>query len=70
MKIKKGEIVGLAGLVGSGRSELAHTIFGDKKPDNGSIIFCGKKITKSKVSNSINLGMAMVPESRKPKVYS
>ena len=64
-EIKKGEVVGLAGLVGSGRSELAHTIFGDKKPDNGSIIFCGKKITQSKVSNSINLGMAMVPESRR-----
>lgn len=64
-EIKKGEIVGLAGLVGSGRSELAHTIFGDKKPDKGIINFCGKQIMNSKVSNSINMGMAMVPESRR-----
>ena len=64
-QIKKGEIVGLAGLVGSGRSELVHTIFGDKKPDKGLISFCGKKISNSKVSNSINMGMAMVPESRR-----
>ena len=47
-EIKKGEIVGLAGLVGSGRSELAHTIFGDKKPDNGAISFCGKKLHKAR----------------------
>ena len=64
-EIKRGEIVGLAGLVGSGRSELAHTIFGDKKPDKGTINFCGKKIKHNKVSHSINLGMAMVPESRR-----
>ena len=64
-EIKRGEIVGLAGLVGSGRSELAHTIFGDKKPDKGTISFCGKKIKHNKVSHSINLGMAMVPESRR-----
>ncbi len=64
-EIKKGEIVGLAGLVGSGRSELAHTIFGDTKPDKGTISFCGKNITRNKVSNSINLGMSMVPESRR-----
>ena len=64
-EIKRGEIVGLAGLVGSGRSELALTIFGDKKPDKGNISFCGKKIKHNKVSHSINLGMAMVPESRR-----
>ena len=64
-EIKKGEIVGLAGLVGSGRSELAHTIFGDKSPDKGSITFGGRNITQNKVSNSINLGMSMVPESRR-----
>ena len=64
-EIKRGEIVGLAGLVGSGRSELAHTIFGDKKPDKGTISFCGKKIKHNKVSHSINLGMAIVPESRR-----
>ena len=38
-EIKKGEILGIAGLVGSGRSELALTIYGDRLPDSGSIEF-------------------------------
>ncbi|PPR50269.1 MAG: Xylose import ATP-binding protein XylG [Alphaproteobacteria bacterium MarineAlpha5_Bin5] len=64
-EIKRGEIVGLSGLVGSGRSELALTIFGDKKPDKGKINFYGKEIKNNSINKSIDMGIAMVPESRR-----
>lgn len=64
-EIKKGEILGIAGLVGSGRSELALTIYGDRLPDSGSIEFCGNKVGLKGISDSVKLGMAIVPESRR-----
>ncbi len=64
-ELYKGEILGLAGLVGSGRSELAHTIYGDTMPDSGDITFCEEKLTSYDVATSIKMGMALVPESRR-----
>ena len=64
-EIKKGEILGIAGLVGSGRSELAHAIYGNRAPDSGSIELYGKEFLIKDVAHSIKSGMAMVPESRR-----
>ncbi len=64
-EIKKGEILGIAGLVGSGRSELAHAIYGNRVPDSGSIELYGKEFIVKDVAHSIKNGMAMVPESRR-----
>ena len=64
-EIKKGEILGIAGLVGSGRSELAHAIYGNRMPDSGSIELNGKEFITKNVAHSIKNGMAMVPESRR-----
>ncbi len=60
-----GEIVGIAGLVGAGRSELAHAIFGSTMPETGQVEFCGEDLTQSNVEHSIKCGMALIPEARR-----
>ena len=65
MYIKKGEIVGLAGLVGAGRTELANAIYGIDKFDNGKIILFGKTMTKTSPEICINNGVGFIPENRK-----
>lgn len=64
-KLKKGEILGFAGLIGSGRTELMELIFGYKKIDKGEIIFKGKKYSPKDPKYSINNGIVLVPEDRK-----
>jgi rhamnose transport system ATP-binding protein len=59
-----GEIVGLAGLVGSGRSELAQTIFGVTPADNGEIRIAGQKVDIRSPAKARSLGVAYVPEDR------
>ncbi|KLO21923.1 xylose ABC transporter ATP-binding protein [Marinitoga sp. 1197] len=65
--VKKGEIVGIAGLIGAGRTELAHSIFGN--PDNyiidGELYFEGKKQKFRSTSDAIKAGIAYVSEDRK-----
>lgn len=61
--IKAGEIVGLAGLMGSGRTEIAQTIFGIKSADSGTVRLNGKSITST--AEAIASGIALVPESRR-----
>ncbi|ALS28728.1 sugar ABC transporter ATP-binding protein [Paenibacillus sp. 32O-W] len=58
-----GEIVGLAGLMGSGRTEIAEAIFGIRKPEAGEILIQGKKIKD--VRDAIRKGVALVPENRR-----
>ena len=65
LDIRPGEIVGLAGLVGSGRSALAHAIFGAARLDAGSIQFRRVEISQASVADCIGQGMALVPESRR-----
>lgn len=65
LKLHKGEILGLGGLVGAGRTELAQLIFGAVKPDSGQIIFKGKEIHPKDPRAAIDLGIALVPEDRK-----
>ena len=64
-QLKKGEILGFAGLIGSGRTELMELIFGYKKIEHGEIIFKGKKYEPKNPKNSINSGIVLVPEDRK-----
>jgi ABC-type sugar transport system ATPase subunit len=64
MQVRAGEIVGLAGLVGSGRSELAQVIFGMTPPDEGEILINGKPVQIKNPGQAMKLGIAYVPEDR------
>lgn len=63
--MNKGEILGLAGLVGAGRSELAMVLFGVAPVDSGKIWLDNKRISLANPRKNIRLGMALVPENRK-----
>ncbi|MEW4413568.1 sugar ABC transporter ATP-binding protein [Clostridium sp. AN503] len=63
--IKEGEVVGLAGLLGSGRTELARTIFGAEQPDNGEIFWYGKPAKLRSPADAIKMGMGFCTEDRK-----
>ncbi len=62
--LHEGEILGIAGLVGSSRSELAQGLFGFGKIDSGQILLDGKEVKISSVADAMNLGIALLPESR------
>jgi simple sugar transport system ATP-binding protein len=63
-KIHEGEIVGLTGLMGSGRTELALSIFGLNEPDSGEIFIEGKHHKITSVQDAIDGGIGYVPENR------
>jgi ribose transport system ATP-binding protein len=63
LRVGRGEIVGIAGLVGSGRSELLETIFGARRADSGTVTMSGKRITS--VGGAVRAGIGMAPEERK-----
>jgi len=63
--VKKGEIFGIAGLVGAGRTELMHALYGLDKPEEGEVIFDGKAIEVKKPQQAISKGIAYVTEDRK-----
>ncbi len=65
MDIYKGELVGIYGLMGAGRSELFEAIFGAATNIKGKIIFEGKQVEKLPLSQKLKAGMALVPEDRK-----
>jgi ribose transport system ATP-binding protein len=64
LEVREGEIVGLCGLVGSGRSEVARAIFGADPLTGGEIIFDGRRIS-GEPDTAARLGLALIPESRK-----
>lgn len=64
-ELKKGEILGFAGLVGAGRSELMKCIFGLTKNYSGDIYLRGKKLYIQSPVQAMKLGIALVPEDRK-----
>lgn len=64
-EVRYGEVLGFAGLVGAGRSEIMHAIFGADKYDSGEILIDGSAVHISCPQQAISLGMSMVPESRK-----
>lgn len=64
-QLHKGEVLGLGGLVGAGRTELAQMLFGAVPKESGQIIFKGKEINPKHPREAIDLGIALVPEDRK-----
>ena len=63
--IHKGEVIGLTGLLGSGRSELVRAIYGADKPDCGTLTVNGKTAKINTPLDAMKLGMAYLPEDRK-----
>ncbi|MDR2632317.1 MAG: sugar ABC transporter ATP-binding protein [Treponema sp.] len=64
-KVHRGEILGFAGLIGAGRTELAQMLFGVRPGTSGEIVFKGKPIAPKIPRDAINSGIALVPEDRK-----
>lgn len=60
-----GQVLGFYGLVGSGRSEVARTIFGDMKADSGQMIYDGQKWDPHSPKDAMRMGIAYTPEDRK-----
>lgn len=63
--VRAGEIVGLAGLVGAGRTELLEAIFGARHTTAGDVVVSGRSVKRNQPAAAISAGMAMVPEDRK-----
>ncbi|MEW1718332.1 sugar ABC transporter ATP-binding protein [Streptomyces sp. NPDC093109] len=65
LTVRKGEILGLAGLVGAGRTELLESIFGARSDDGGTVSVDGTPVARRTPAGSIRSGIAFVPEDRK-----
>lgn len=65
IQIHKGEVIGLTGLLGSGRSELARCIYGADKSDSGELFVKGQKLLVGAPIHAMQKGMAYLPENRK-----
>lgn len=65
LSLHAGEVVGLAGLLGSGRTEVADLLFGVQKPDAGKMIMDGQPFKEFSPAASIGRGVALCPEDRK-----
>ena len=64
LTVRKGEIHGLAGLIGSGRTEILQTIFGLRPVETGAIVIDGQPLPRITPAKAIKLGVALVPEDR------
>ncbi len=64
LNVRKGDILGLTGLLGAGRTELALSIFGLNKPDSGEILIEGKPASINCPQDAIDYGIGLVPEER------
>ncbi|MFG2626236.1 sugar ABC transporter ATP-binding protein [Streptomyces sp. NPDC048473] len=65
LELRPGEIVGLAGLVGSGRSEILETVYGARKPSAGRVTVAGRQLQPGSVSAAVAAGIGLAPEERK-----
>jgi ribose transport system ATP-binding protein len=63
--VRAGEVVGLAGLVGSGRSEILETIYGAIRATSGTVTVDGKRLSTGSVRDAVNSGVGLSPEERK-----
>ncbi|WP_106814745.1 sugar ABC transporter ATP-binding protein [Microbacterium timonense] len=63
--VRAGEIVGLAGLVGSGRSEILETVYGARRATSGSVSVSGKPLPRGSVVKAVAAGIGLSPEERK-----
>jgi rhamnose transport system ATP-binding protein len=65
LSIQHGEILGLAGLIGSGRTQFAEALFGLATLDSGEILIDGKRVEIASPSDAVDAGLAYVPEDRR-----
>jgi ribose transport system ATP-binding protein len=63
--VRRGEVVGLAGLVGAGRTELARLIFGADRPKSGDVLLEGRRVSISSPRDAISRGICLLTEDRK-----
>ncbi|MFI9583341.1 sugar ABC transporter ATP-binding protein [Streptomyces sp. NPDC052236] len=65
LEVRSGEVIGLAGLLGSGRTELARLLFGADQADSGKLTIGGKQVSLSAPNDAIGAGVAFCSENRK-----
>nr|WP_306766372.1 sugar ABC transporter ATP-binding protein [Shinella pollutisoli] len=65
LTVRRGEVVGLFGLIGAGRSEFVQTVFGRHGASAGSMVLHGRDYNPRNVAEAIRRGLALIPESRK-----
>ncbi|MES4904105.1 MULTISPECIES: sugar ABC transporter ATP-binding protein [unclassified Streptomyces] len=65
LELRPGEIVGLAGLVGSGRSEILETVYGARRPTAGRVLVDGRPLRPGSVTAAVRAGLGLAPEERK-----
>jgi galactofuranose transport system ATP-binding protein len=65
LDIRPGEVVGLAGLLGSGRTEIVKLLFGIDKPDQGDLFLRNEKVDMSSPTKALGLGIGLCPEDRR-----
>ena len=63
--LRRGEVLGLAGLMGSGRTELARALFGIDRVDSGDVLLNGKEQSLKNPGSAIDAGIALIPEDRR-----
>lgn len=64
-EVKSGEVFGISGLIGAGRTELARAILGIDKPESGEVYVRGKKVHYRTFADAIRDGLGLIPEDRK-----
>ncbi|MBQ7825019.1 MAG: sugar ABC transporter ATP-binding protein [Clostridia bacterium] len=65
LELRRGEVIGLSGLLGSGRSELARSIYGADKAETGVLKIKGKEVKINHPSEAMHMGMGLLPDDRK-----
>ena len=65
LNLRKGEVIGLTGLLGSGRSELARVIYGADKAQTGALKVAGKEVKINQPIDAMQMGMGLLPDDRK-----
>ncbi len=63
--VRRGEILGFAGLVGAGRTEIMQLIYGYRKKDSGEVYIDGKRVKIRRTKDAVRKGIALIPEERK-----